>query len=158
MSAYQINRLDVERIDQAYPLVTLLAPTLGLDSWRTLCGTVMNRERVGEVIAATNPLGYIQGICVVALRNDAAIGRLLDVPFIVIASAADEAGVVADMLAYLKKLGRAEGCDNLRIWTTQEDSWGRCLHERDLRPWDHGFLLPLAAAMPDAKESIKSCR
>ncbi len=156
MSAYRINRLDAERIDQTYPLVTLLAPTLGLDSWRTLCGTVMNRERVGEVIAATNPLGYIQGICLVAVRNDT-IGRLLDVPFTVIASAADEAGVVADMLAYLRKLGRAEGCSNLRIWTVEEDSWRRCLGERDLRAWEHGFLLPLVPTA-DARKSIKSCR
>jgi hypothetical protein len=145
MSAYRIARLSSERIDQAYPLVNLLAPALGLDSWRTLCGTVMNRDRVGEVIAATNPLGYIQGICIVALRNDATLGRLLDVPFMVIASAADEAGVAADMLAYLKTLGRAESCGNLRIWTSEQDSWRRCLRERDLRPWDHGFLLQLAS-------------
>ncbi len=158
MSAYRIDRLDVERIDQAYPFVTLLAPTLGLDSWRTLCETVMNRERVGEVIAATNPLGYIQGICVAALRNDPAVGSFLDVPFIVIASTADEAGVITDMLAYLKTLGRAEGCDNLRIWTTEEDSWRRCLHEHELRPWDHGVLLPLSPTIASDERFVRSCR
>ena len=42
---------------------------------------------------------------------------MLDVPIFAVASAADEAGVVADLLDYLRACGRNEACGSIRIWT-----------------------------------------
>ncbi len=149
MSAtYGVGRISADQIDQAYSLVTLVAPMLGLDAWRALCRNIVSRVThrpdLDNVIIAINPRGYVQGLCVTAVRNHAVHGPILDVPIMVIASAADEAGVAAEMLAYLKMLGRSEGCASMRIWTSEGENRTRQLSDREVRPWDHGVLVQLA--------------
>jgi hypothetical protein len=149
---YSIDHINPDQIDQAYPLVSLVAPTLDLDTWRALCRNVADRRvrspDLDDVIVAMNPPGHIQGLCVAAVRSRAGHGRLLDVPIIVITSAADEAGVAADMLAYLKALGEAENCASLRIWTSEQEDWSKRLGNLKSQFWDHGVLVPLISAPP----------
>lgn len=144
MSAtYGVGRISAGQIDQAYSLVTLVAPMLRLDAWRALCRNIgTHRPDLDNVIVAINPRGYVQGLCITAVRNHSVHGPILDVPIMVVASAADEAGVAAEMLAYLKMLGHSQGCANMRIRTSEEKN--RTLGDRELRPWDHGVLVQIA--------------
>ncbi len=68
-----------------------------------------------------------------AIRDHAVHGRLLDVPIIVITSAADEAGVTYDTLTYLKAFGRAESCTCMRIWTSEQEGWSKRLADHESR-------------------------
>jgi hypothetical protein len=146
-ATYSISHIKADQIDQAYPLVSLVAPTLDLDGWRALCQNVAERRvycpDLNDVVVAMNPRGYIQGLCVTTIRDHPIDGRLLDVPIVVITSAADEPGVASDILAYLSDLGRAENCASIRIWTSEREEWSRRLVRHERRTWDHGFLLPL---------------
>ncbi len=148
---YKIGRISADRIDQAYLLIDRFAPALDIEAWRTFCCDVMKRDShqldVDNVVIATNPLDYVQGLCITALRGRAE-DRILDVPVFVVTSAADAAGVAADMLAYLKNVGRAEACGGIRIWTLGKDNWTRHLSESEIRRWDHGAMMILEPNAP----------
>jgi len=145
---YRVAPIGVSQIDQAYPLARPLAPSLDLEAWRALCRKATDRRSPGadgdRIIVATNPLGYVQGLCVASVKESPAEGRVLDVPIFAVASAADEAGVVCDLLQYLQDLGRNGGCGSVRIWTLAQDNRTRFLGGGEYQPWDHGLLVLLA--------------
>ncbi len=151
-ATYRVGRLSDECVDKAYSLVNLVAPALDLEAWRTLCRNMQShwpyQPEIGDMIVAVNPLGYVQGLCISSARDHAVEGRLLDVPFVVIASAADAAGVAGDLMDWLEAHAASEGCEKLRIWTSEKDGWTRHFTGRDVRLWEHGILLSLRAHVP----------
>ena len=146
---YRVAQIGPNQIDRAYPLVETVEPSLDLKGWRALCGEVAGHRYPGaegdKIIVATNPLGYVQGLCVAAVKESTPDGRVLDVPIFAVASAADEAGVVAGLLDYLRDCGRNETCGSIRIWTLAQDNWSRHLDETAVKRWDHGVLMLLDA-------------
>lgn len=146
---YAIGRLSIGQIDQAYLLVNPVAPGLDLDGWRSFCRNLLAHELLAreqdDVIVAANPLGYVQGLSVCAVRTHPSHGRILDVPVFVVASTADEAGVRADLLRHLQECGGLHGCRMLRIWSLEWDSWGRHLDSHEIDRNDHGILIDLPA-------------
>ncbi|MEJ0095095.1 MAG: hypothetical protein WDN46_17255 [Methylocella sp.] len=151
-ATYQIAELTTDRVDQAYPLIGAVAPALDLAAWRAFCRSIIDRgdsrPDLDNVIVAMSPLGYIQGLCITTVREHAEGDRILDAPIFVVASAADSAGVAAELLDYLKAFGRAESCGCMRIWTLAHDNWTRRLSEGEIRRWDHGVTIILE---PDAR-------
>jgi hypothetical protein len=146
-STYRISTIKPNQLDSAYLLVREVAPALGLQAWRAMCRAAMQRNGDGRVLIVTNPLGYIQGLCVSAVRNDT-LGSFLDVPILVVASAADELGVAEALIEHLANEARLGACHSLRIWTLGQDNIGRLCEGMDVEWWDHGVTIPLRQDMP----------
>lgn len=150
-STYKVGRIAPEQVDPAYLLISPVAPTLDLAAWRTFCGAVQRKDRhdgEDDVAVATNPRGYLQGLCAYAVRQHPFYGRILDVSIFIVTSAADEAGVAADLLRHLKVLARAEACGAIRIWTLGEDTWSRHVEGAEVSRTDHGLVLLLDPNAP----------
>ena len=149
LRTYRVAPIGPNQIDRVFPLVETVEPSLDLAAWRARCGEAVSRRYPGaggdKIIVATNPLGYVQGLCVLAVKENTPDGRMLDVPIFAVASAADEAGVVADLLDYLRDVGRNEACGSIRIWTLGQDNWSRHLDGAAAKRWDHGVLMLLAS-------------
>jgi hypothetical protein len=155
MSAtYRISRISTDRVDQAYPIANAATPTLSLEAWHTFCRNLESRRthdgELNDILIASNSFGHIKGVCVTASKHHVDYGRLLDVPLIVVASAADEAGVAAEMFAALKVLARSQGCDNIRVWTPESQGWVRRLPTHGTRAVDHGLLVSVGEDEPIA--------
>lgn len=151
-TTYNTSQISAAQIDQAYPLITRVSPTLELEPWRMFCRAVVAHKShprdPDKIVVTTNPIGHVQGLCTTAIRGHAIGDLMLDVPIFVVASAADAAGVAADMLTYLKNVGRAEACACIRIWSLGRDNWTRQLSESEIRRWDHGALIILQRDAP----------
>ncbi|POR47128.1 hypothetical protein [Bosea psychrotolerans] len=146
---YKIGQIADEEIDRAYLLVGLVAPRLALEEWRALCFDALTRKRLAiaqdDIVVAVNPVGYVQGVCVYAVRKHPSHDRILDVSIFVVTSAADEAGVASELLDHLRVLARREACQAIRIWTLGQDNWNRHLREGEINRSDHGVLVLLDA-------------
>jgi hypothetical protein len=157
---YKIGRITAAQIDRAYLLVNPVAPRLDLDEWRALCRDVLIRKRQAidqdDIVVAVNPVGYVQGLCTHVVRKHPFHGRILDVSIFVVTSAADEAGIAADLLDYLKGLARQEACSAIRIWTLGQDNWSRHLSDREISRPDHGVLMILDPNLPLEADSRPS--
>lgn len=126
-STYKVEQIAPARIQPAYLLVNRIAPALSLEQWRASCLDVIHRKDrhsdLEDIAVATNPLGYVQGLCVSAVRRHLIYGRILDVSVLAAASAADEAGVAEDILRYLRARAKAETCEAIRIWMLGQENW-----------------------------------
>ncbi len=146
-STYRVSPISPAQIDRAYLLVQPVAQSLDLPGWRTFCHGIVNRQhdpsQREHIIVATNPRDYIQGLCLMRLAEHPSYGRLLDVPIFVITSVADEPGVAADMLKYLKAFGLKNDGRRIRFWTLGEDNWERRFQKAEFERWDHGLLLTI---------------
>lgn len=155
---YKVSRMSVGQIDASHCLVSLIAPELDLEGWRTVCRNLLDRKdyqsNQDDIAVATNPLGYVQGLCVSGVRNHIANGRILDVPIFVAASAADADGVTIDLLHYLKRLAKAKACDRIRIWTLGGDNWRRHFDAQEIARSDHGVIIVLDSTIRDFSDWI----
>jgi hypothetical protein len=147
---YKVSRISPRQIDSAYLLASLAAPRLDLDGWRAFCrdalGDGVRRTGQEDIIVAANPAGYVQGLCVSAVRRHLAYGYILDVSVFVVASAADEAGVAVDLLRHVKAVARTEGCSGLHIWTRGPDNWSQHLGDEGIDRSEQGAVMILEPA------------
>lgn len=143
-SVYQISRITNRQIDPAYVLAQAMVPMLDLETWRIFCRFVLNgqdhQDERDEILVATNPPGYVQGLAICAVRQHPVYGRIVDVSVFVVASVGDDAGVAALLLDRLKALARTEGCKGLRVWTWGQDPWSRALDDSEVHRFD-GVLM-----------------
>jgi hypothetical protein len=144
-SIYKVARIEDAQIDRTYVLVNRIAPAVTLEEWRASCrkliGRTDRRADQDDVAVATNPLGYVQGLSISAVRRHLIYGRILEVSVLAVASAADEAGVADDLLRYLKALAEAEACDGIRVWTLGQDDWTLGLAHPEIDRSHHGALM-----------------
>lgn len=144
---YKVSRMSVGQIDASHCLVSLVAPELDLEGWRTICRNLLDcrddQSNQGDIAVATNTRGYVQGLCVSGGRKHIADGRILDVPIFVAASAADADGVAIDLLHYLKRLARTKACNRIRISASGRDSWRRYFDAQEIARSDHGTIIVL---------------
>jgi hypothetical protein len=142
---YRVGRIAAAQIEAAHLLVDRIAPALSLEQWRADCreaiGRKGRRSDEDDVAVAVNPLGYVQGLCVSAVRRHFVYGRILDVSILAVASAADEAGVVADLLRYLRALAAIDACEGIRVWTLGESDWISDLGHPEIDCSHHGALM-----------------
>lgn len=117
--AYATAPITAEQVDAAYLLVGPLAPLADIERWRSYCeetrSGVGTATRHQEIVVATNPRGYLQGLCVHAVVRHPVQGAILDVPVFVVASAADEMGVAAALLCDLCVVAGRSDCAAIRI-------------------------------------------
>lgn len=146
---YAVAEIRPDQVDKCYALVNPVAPALQLEEWRTFCERARERGRAsgGYVIVATNPVGYIKGLCIAAVRDHPVHGHILDVPIFAATSAADDSVVAADMLSYLKDIGRRAACERLRLWTLDNDNWDRLCRE-EANPPEREIVMSLGGDDP----------
>jgi hypothetical protein len=155
---YKVSRMSVGQIDASHCLVSLIAPELDLEEWRTVCRNLLDCKDdqfdQDDIAVATNTRGYVQGLCVSGARKHWVDGRILDVPIFVAASAADADGVAIDLLYYLKRLAKTKACDRIRISTSGRDSWRRYFEAQEIAHSDHGTIIVLDATKRDFSDWI----
>ncbi len=157
MSTYRVEPLGAARVDQAFTLIRLVAPTLELKAWRAFCrnmgGATASSRALSVVI---NPRGYVQGLCLTELKDHPLHGRIVDVPVFLATSAADEEGVAGALLGHLGHLSRLNGDCPARIWTERDDVWSRPRGECDVGRWDHGVMVMFPATGRGAEPGTTS--
>lgn len=110
-SPYDICPISRKQIDSAYPLAKLALPSIGIEEWRDLCRA---SDGADEIALASNAKGYAQGLSISSVLEQGD-RRILDVSSFVIVSAADEPGVEADLVQYLKARAKALNCNSVQI-------------------------------------------
>jgi GNAT superfamily N-acetyltransferase len=112
--AYEIGPIEDEQIDSAYLLARLAVPSLELDSWRDRCRRLSGRA-ADEILVASNPRGYVQGLAISAVTLERLGAPVLDVSSFVVVSAADGPGVGVELFDHLARRARRAGCASIRV-------------------------------------------
>ena len=107
-SAYLVTHMAPGDEEQSYPLLYGAGPSPTLRTWQHFCEHM--RGGAQKLLVARNPDGYIQGLCAYFETEHLSRGRLLDVPFFLVASAADPQGVADDLVRALKRTCGEHGC------------------------------------------------
>jgi hypothetical protein len=158
MYSYAIEPIGPGTIEKAYPLAKVMAPDLLQLEWRQLCQSPANArvdtEETERIVVAVNAKTYVKGLCVYAIRNHATYGRVLDVPFVVTASAADGEGVASALVDYLRGRCNESVCSGIRFWTMNADTWSRRLKHEHIASSDHGFFLPALTSAVELEKAL----
>lgn len=145
--AYTTAPITAEQVDTAYLIVGRLAPLLGIECWRGYCDEILSgvgrSGRRQAIIVATNPLGYLQGLCVHSLARHPVQGAILDVSVFVVATAADELGVTAALLSALSSVAGRLDCATIRIRTEGSQRLRQHIDESGQNVSNHGIALML---------------
>jgi hypothetical protein len=159
---YTIEPIGPRSIDKAYPLARVIAPRLLQLEWRQLCQSCDSSDAgdagQGErIVVALNAKNYVKGLCVYAVRDHSTYGRVVDVPFLVAASAGDGEGVAAALVDFLRAKCDECVCSGIRFWTMDADSWARRSKPEHIASSDHGFFLPALASAAGIEKAIRAC-
>lgn len=151
--SYVIEQIGPNTIDRAYPLARIMTAALQPDDWRQFCHSFASwnakRELAGEreeIVVARNAEGYVKGLCIYAIREHATYGRLVDVPFFVVASAADGEGVASAFLDFLLAKCDKSVSSGIRIWSMTPETWSLRLRPEQIARSDHGLFMPALAS------------
>jgi hypothetical protein len=160
-ASYVIEPIGEKTIDRTYPLARVIGPAFTLNEWREFC-RVLELPRVRreapvdseEIVVALNAQGYVKGLCIYSIRDHATYGRVLDVPFVVAASAGDGEGVAAEVLDFLRSKCDKSVCSGIRFWTVSPETWDRRLNPDHIRRTDHGMFMPALASAADIERAL----
>jgi GNAT superfamily N-acetyltransferase len=118
---YTVAPITPAQVDRAYLLIRLAEPAMTIEEWRHLCrpGTPSFHDggapwRVGAVLVATGPRGYLHGLSVVGVARSSD-GGPIEVPAFLAPSAVDPVGVSQALLQALVRLCRERGCNRLSV-------------------------------------------
>jgi hypothetical protein len=158
---YTIEAIGPRSIDKAFPLAKVIAPGLLQLEWRQLCQSCesSNVGDAGEgerIVVALNAETYVKGLCLYAIRDHVTYGRVLDVPFIVTASAADGEGVSAALVDFLIDKCDECVCSGVRFWTMNSETWARRLNSEHIASSDHGVFLPALASSAGLRKALRA--
>lgn len=147
--AYVIEPIGRETIARAYPLIRAVVPEVTEHEWSqindqqraggTLRATSGQRE---DVVIARDAKGYVKALCIYAVRDHATYGRIIDVPILIIASAADAEGVAAALIHFLRDTCNRAICSGVRFWAFDREAWAHRLCPNHIARSDHGLFLP----------------
>jgi hypothetical protein len=152
-ASYVIEPIGRKTADRAYPLASVMRPALTPEQWRQFCHSA-ELSRDEEIIVASNADGYIKGLCVYAIRDHRTYGRLLDVPFLVVASAADGEGVATALVDFLRARCDRCVCSGIRFWPFDDATWGRRLDPDYIARIDHGLFMPALASAAEIEAAL----
>lgn len=162
LKSYTIEPIGARTIAKAYPLAKIMAPDMRELEWEQFCqarDTSIDRPhgQDGErVVVALNAKVYVKGLCIYAVRDHAAYGRVVDVPVLVAASAADGEGVAAALLDFLRAKCDEGVCSGVRFWTMNADTWSRRLNSELISGSDHGAFLPALASAAEFENALRA--
>ncbi|MDB5524057.1 MAG: hypothetical protein JWM58_1820 [Rhizobium sp.] len=146
--AYSTRLLTEDQIDLAYLLVEAAGCDVSRADWTGFCNRVIEwRGATGlhdDVVVATDAQGHIKGLFVTEMIQSLLFGRVLGVPVFITASAADEEGIILDLLEAAKAKAREVNCSDIRIWTQGGQSWVRVTGESPITSQYLGLKLKVA--------------
>lgn len=131
---YATGKLAENEIDPAFLLVEAAGCGIVGADWTVFCRRILEwRSATGfhdDVLVVRDANGHLKGVCVVQVFQGLLFGRQLDVPLFAIASAADEDGVILELLAALEAKAAEGACQAIRIWSQGGESWSRVIGNR----------------------------
>lgn len=161
--SYLVEPIGPETIARAYPLIRAVVPDVAVHEWVQIArphgvgggrpATAGERE---EVIVARNSEEYVKGLCVYAVRDHATYGRLIDVPFFIVASAADGEGVTAVLIHFLRRKCDQSVCSGVRFWTLDPKAWAHRLSPNHIARSDHGLFVPALGSDAGMMEALRA--
>ena len=162
-TSYFVESIGPETIERAYPLVRAVIPALSKHEWRQCChcsgvaeGHCAARREREEIVVARNAKGYVKGLCVYALRDHASYGRLIDVAFFIVSSAADGEGVAEDLIGFLMGKCDRSICSGIRFWAINHETWAHRLRSDHIARTDHGLFLPALASTAGVLKALRA--
>ena len=159
---YTIEAIGVRSADRAFPLARVAAPSLSYEEWRQLCGSHKSKETPTdssdkeEIVVARNADGYVKALCIFAARNHPIYGRVIDVPVLVVASAADNEGVTADMLEFLRSKCDGSKCSGMRFWAMDKEIWAHRLNAGYVARSDLGVFLSTQTGAAEIESALRA--
>jgi len=106
--------LTARQIDQAFPLVQVLAPGLGVDRWRAFARAVIPddgpRPAPTGIISIQNGNGYIHGLFSYARTQDLCHGTVLAVENVIVLDLFDMAGAALTLVGAVDRLAAVLAC------------------------------------------------
>jgi hypothetical protein len=102
------------QIDQAYPLVCVIAPGLAVEQWRAFAAALLetggaSTSRSG-IMTVQNARGYLHGLFSYAIEEHLRHGRVMSVDNFVVLDLFDVPGVTGTLLQAMDGLARGLGC------------------------------------------------
>ncbi len=139
-TGYEIGPLQANQIERAYVVVQAAMPGLAWDRWRATVGSVFERHRF---TVATDPNGYVRGLCLARMFEHPIAGRVLDIPIFIVISPIDEDRIAQDLFALMKRRAVSSHCSHMRFWTLASENWEHLTDEAFRNRWDHGLVYRL---------------
>ena len=145
---FQIEFISRDTTDKAYPLIKATTPNLSLSEWRRFCDLCSppNRSLRSSTkewtIVAINQAAYVRGLSIYNVRDHAAYGLLLDVPFLVTAGALDAENAAAALILFIQDKCISFRCSGARLWTVNAKTWADRLDAETVAKSDHGIFMP----------------
>ena len=124
-NAYTVTHMTPLDVERSYPLIYGDTPSATLEKWRQFCAR--NQRDGQKVLVVRNANEYVQGLCAYFEIEHLSRGRLLEVPFFLIASAADAQGVADELVRVLRRTCGEQGCVAVRIAIPPKGSTDRNL-------------------------------
>lgn len=144
---YSTRPIAREQIDLAFILVDAAGLAIARREWQSFCSRVIEwRGATGlhdDVIVTTDVDGHVKGLFVTEMIQSLLFGRVLEVPVFLTASAADEDGVITELLQAVRGKAREANCDDVRIWTLGGESWMRVTRSNPAETHYKGVQLKL---------------
>jgi hypothetical protein len=123
---YTVQPLAPERVDQAYPLVHAIEPSLAPSAWRRLCaatgGATPNADRAVLIVTAATDRFY--GLCTVEVQRQPDKPCVLCLTRLIIGHPLDQQRIGEALLRALADHARQAGCNGLRIVMAGSDQPG----------------------------------
>lgn len=117
MADFIVERLVVDRIPLAYPLIRQVAPGMDLRRWaRFAKATASDREaaNAGILVARRPQHSYPCGMVCYRRDNDPTHGAVLTAEYLVALDIVDPSGAVDALMARLEQVARDLGCGAVR--------------------------------------------
>lgn len=119
---YQLCHLNRQQLDQAFPLVQLVARGLTLERWRAFARPMIaggnaaaRRPPESGIVTAQDADRYIHGLFCYGARTDLILGRTLAVQHFVVGSLFDLRGVADALLDGIEDIARILECAAIRV-------------------------------------------
>jgi hypothetical protein len=116
-----------------------------------------DRVETERIVVALNAKTYVRGLCIYAIRDHLTYGRVVDVSFLVAASAADGEGVAVALVDFLRAKCDECVCSGVRFWTMDAGTWARRSKPEHVASADHGLFLPALASATGIVKAIRAC-
>ncbi len=158
MSAtYIIEPIGPRTMDRAYPLARVMSFAQSLEEWREFCISARSpavRNYRGRVVVASNESGFVKGVCIYSIRDHFLYGRVLDVPILIVASAADPIGVALDFVSFFRSECGRSNCSGVRFWTTRPETSIPSSPGEGFSPAGEGVFLSASASLAEMERAV----
>lgn len=156
ISAVRSRRLEVSKIDLAYPLVRELKNDLTLETWRAYAGAYLEPKTVnthhrGIIVAEYR--NYIRGLLCYDVLSDLVDLTTLSVRDVIVPGIPSGQPAARSLLQHLFAIAGAHGCGAIRVDLTEPMKW---LAREWSDPQGELFRFPVICFVPGSTVPVPS--